>query len=157
MRRQLAPIAWLSLLGTAFAGAVTLRQYIAPTNVPGVFSCVGLKLWGLSPCPYGLAIFFVLAVISWTSWRGRHGLTRSAWWGLRIMSLVGVLFSGWVVWRELAAPALALGSYYWQTFQVARVPACAWGFVVFVMVAILAWRMPLPTDQADTPHRADTV
>lgn len=142
MRSKLVYIFWLSLVGTLFAGSVTLRQYIAPTNIPGVFSCVGLKLWGLSPCPYGLAIFLVLALVSWRAWRGKSGLTNTLFVLLRLFSLIGVLFSGWVVWRELLAPAVTLGSAYWDTFSVARVPACAWGFVVFVAVAVLCWLMP---------------
>jgi len=54
-----------------------------------------------------------------------------------------VAFSGWVGWRELVNPALTLGQAYWQTFSLAHVPACVWGFFVFLAVAILSWRLKL--------------
>jgi hypothetical protein len=131
----------LSLLGFLFAGAVTTRQFVSPATTPGVFSCVGLSIFGFSPCPYGVAIFGTLALVAATMLWGMPTSTKV--WVFRGVSLLGVAFSGWVVWREICVPALARGVSYWSTFSVARVPACAWGFLLFVAVAALAWRKTL--------------
>lgn len=131
--KKLKLIFILSLLGVAFATTVTLRQFIAPTNEPGLLSCVGLSILGLSPCPYGLTLFAILAFVSCLMiYKGKDLLI----W-LKIFSLIGVIFSGWVVWREICLPAIQKGPVFWETFSLARVPACAWGFIVFLIVLIL--------------------
>jgi len=130
---KLKTIFLLSLIGVLFAAAVTLRQQLAPATEPGVFSCVGLSIFGLSPCPYGLAFFMILTGLS-----GGMLYWHKSWLlGLKIVSVGGVLFSGWVVWRELCLPALQQGPTYWETFSLARVPACAWGFLVFAAIMVL--------------------
>jgi hypothetical protein len=140
----------LSLAGTLFAGSVTARQYISPAGEPGLFSCVGLSIFGLSPCPYGLALFISILVVSslmlWTN----LSFNRLLGW-LRLVTTAGVLFSGWVAWRELCAPALAMGAAYWETFSLARVPACVWGFFIFLVVAVLAWVAKPRVSQPVTP------
>lgn len=130
----------LSVLGTLFALTVTLRQAIAPTGEPGLLSCAGLSIWGLSPCPYGLALFTLAALLSGFS---LFKTQRSAQllWPLRLTATAGVLFSGWVAWRELCVPALALGRVYWETFSLARVPACVWGFFVFAAICSLSFKL----------------
>jgi len=126
----------LSILGTLFAVSVTARQYLAPTNEPGIFSCVGLKIFGLSPCPYGLAFFLLLAILSGSLLTKPLTLKAVRWF--QAAAVAGTIYAGWIVYRELVAPALALGSAWWDTFQLARVPACAWGFLVFIAVLVLA-------------------
>lgn len=138
MNKILRTLVILATIGTLFAGSVTARQYIRPTDVPGIFSCVGLSIWGLSPCPYGLALFMLILIVAVILLTGKIEIQKGLPY-LRISTVGGVLFSGWVVWRELGVPALTLGAYYWQTFSVARVPACAWGFIVFLAVAILSF------------------
>ncbi len=138
MRNTLRAIVILSFVGVLFAGSVTLRQYVSPASEPGLFSCVGLSIFGLSPCPYGLALFVLLLIISGLMLLGKTAPQKGLPW-LRLAGLGGVAFSGWVAWRELCAPALALGASYWDTFSAARVPACVWGFLVFLMVAVLSF------------------
>lgn len=138
MQKVLRAITILSFVGVLFAGSVTLRQYISPATEPGIFSCVGFKVLGLSPCPYGLALFVLLFLISALMLFNRLSEQKALPW-LRLTGVGGVAFSGWVVWRELGAPALALGASYWDTFSFARVPACAWGFLVFLAVGILVF------------------
>lgn len=141
MKKISVSIFILSVIGTLFAGSVTLRQYIAPATEPGIFSCVGFQIFGFSPCPYGLALFFILALLS--GWHLRVFVTHlKLVWPLRFFGIVGVIFSGWVGWRELVAPALALGPTYWEIFSIARVPACVWGFFVFLAVTVLTWNLP---------------
>lgn len=136
MPKLIKPIFYLSCLGTLFALVVTLRQYIAPASQPGIFSCVGFKIWGLSPCPYGLTLFALLFIISGLIISQR---LVSSWAGciLRFLAWGGVIFSGWVGWREIGLPLMAKGGYFWETFSLATVPACVWGFFVFLAVAIL--------------------
>ncbi|MBU1039265.1 hypothetical protein KKC17_03545 [Patescibacteria group bacterium] len=138
MNKILKSISCLSCLGTLFALTVTLRQYIAPANEPGIFSCVGLKIFGLSPCPFGLGFFALLLLSSLLALR-----QKSNWFSspktIRFFAWAGTLFSGWVAWREIGLPILIRGlSNYWQTFSLAQVPACVWGFFVFLAVAILS-------------------
>src|SRR5437870_5545815 len=92
----------LSLIGLLFAGFVTTKQFLAPSGVPGVFSCVGLSIFGLTPCPYGVGLFAALTALSALAlWRRS---TSALVWALRLVALLGVAFSGWVVWREICAP-----------------------------------------------------
>ncbi len=136
----------LSLVGLLFAGFVTTKQLIAPSSTPGVFSCVGLSIFGLSPCPYGLGLFAGLTVLTaLVLW---HTETVALVWSLRAVAMVGLAFSGWVVWREVCAPALARGPAYWASFSLARVPACAWGFLVFLAIGLLTWRLQPPPKPA---------
>ena len=143
-RAYLITVLILSILGTLFAASVTLRQAIAPATEPGLFSCVGLSILGLSPCPYGLGLFSILTLLS------AFMLYRQAVWllWLRLTAVIGVGFSGWVVWRELCLPAIQLGPVFWETFSLARVPACAWGFLVFLAVALLVF---LPRTRSLSP------
>lgn len=145
MSKPLKAIFYLSLLGTLFALTVTLRQYVAPTDQPGILSCVGLKIWGLSPCPYGLTLFFLLWLTAGLMlkrlWRGKLALIS-----LRLLAVGGVLFSGWVAWRELGLPLVAKGSYFWETFSLAAIPACVWGLAVFLAIAILAFSGQISRD-----------
>ncbi|MBI5465800.1 MAG: hypothetical protein HY974_00755 [Candidatus Kerfeldbacteria bacterium] len=134
----------LSIIGTLFAGTVTLRQYLAPATEPGIFSCVGFKVLGLSPCPYGLTFFLILAVLSGLMFYQGQKYFAKLLWPLRLVAWGGVIFSGWVGWRELVSPALTFGQTYWQTFALARVPACVWGLVVFLAVAILSLLLKPP-------------
>lgn len=140
MRKLLLAIFYLSTLGTLFAASVTVRQAVAPATQPGFFSCVGLSVFGLSPCPYGLGIFALLALMSGFVVWGSLSLSRAIW-PLRAVGLVGVVFSGWVVWREVCLPAITLGQLFWERFSLARVPACAWGFLVFIAVFVLSLRL----------------
>ncbi len=142
MPKLLYWVAALSTVGTFFAGTVTLRTLIAPASQPGLFSCVGLKVLGLSPCPFGLGLFALLAAYSWYLVKGTLG-TRSLL-TLRLIAAAGLTFSGWVAWRELFLPALTLGSRYWETFQLARVPACVWGFLVFLASFALTLNLEPP-------------
>lgn len=132
----------LSAIGTVFATSVTIKQFVAPATEPGIFSCVGLSIWGLSPCPYGLAIFTLLTLTSiYLIYKPNGPLCL-----LRFFSVLGVVFSGWVVWRELCLPAIELGRDFWETFSIARVPACAWGFVFFLAVFIIQWFVKKPVE-----------
>ena len=131
----------LAIVGAIFAGAVTARQLIAPATEPGIFSCVGLSIFGLSPCPYGLTLFLLLSVISGLMvWRQ---LSWHRW--LQLVAAVGVGFSGWVVWRELCLPLIQGGPVFWESFSLARVPACAWGFIVFLVIFIITLTLRQPT------------
>jgi hypothetical protein len=123
----------LSVAGSLFAATVTARQFLAPTGQPGILSCVGLSIFGLTPCPYGLTLFLLLTIFSGLILYRRLKL----WLSLKLISLVGVLFSGWVVWREICLPAIQLGPVFWEQFAVSRIPACAWGFLVFLAIFIL--------------------
>ncbi len=134
--RILKTIFYLSLLGTVFANAVTIRGLIAPATTPGIFSCVGLKILGWSPCPYGLTLFTLLLIISGLIISGRL-LLSTYYWLLLGVAWLGVAFSAWVGYRELILPGLARGIEYWQNFNPWLVPACVWGFLVFLIVAIL--------------------
>jgi len=131
----------LSTIGTLFAGTVTTKQIVAPATEPGLLSCVGLSILGLSPCPYGLALFIILAVLSGLMLYRQMKLTL---W-LKLSSIIGVVFSGWVVWRELCLPAIQKGPLFWETFSLARVPACAWGFLVFLAVLWLCFNLKRPS------------
>jgi len=141
MNKTLKTIFILSVIGTLFALTVTLRQYLAPTNEPGLLSCVGLKIFGLSPCPYGLTFFILLTLSS------RAALLGSTKWfsqplSLRLLALAGATLAGWVGWREIGLPWLLRGQDFLLTFSLAKVTACVWGFFVFLAVAILSlsWR-----------------
>ncbi len=132
----------LSLVGTLFALTVTLRQYISPATEPGFFSCVGLKILGLSPCPYGLAIFALLLLSSLLAWQNFNNWLSSNW-SIKILAWAGTLFAGWVGWREIGLPMMIRGfSDWWQTFSLATVPACVWGFFVFLAAAIISLSLP---------------
>ncbi|MFZ5391422.1 MAG: hypothetical protein ACOZAJ_04080 [Patescibacteria group bacterium] len=135
---KLKSIFILSLIGTLFALTVTIKQYIAPATEPGLFSCVGLTILGLSPCPFGLALFALLLLSSLMAWRG---LTN--WFSntltIKILAWAGTLFAGWVGWREIGLPMLIRGfNDYWATFSLAAVPACVWGFFVFLAAAVIS-------------------
>ena len=134
---QLKAIFYLSVLGTAFASIVTWRSVIAPSSTHGIFSCVGLKVLGWSPCPYGLTIFTLLTVLSGLIISGHLLITTKNYWLFNGVAWLGVVFAGWVGYRELILPALARGNDYWQNFNPWAVPACVWGFFVFLAVAIL--------------------
>lgn len=127
----------LAIVGTIFASLVTARQFISPATEPGVFSCVGLSIYGLSPCPYGLTIYIFITLISGLILYKQKELIN---W-LRLISFGGVIFSGWVAWREICLPALQKGPLFWETFSIARVPACVWGFFVFVIIFILSLQL----------------
>lgn len=131
----------LGALGTLFAGGVTLRSYIAPATEPGIFSCVGFKVFGYSPCPYGLTLFFLITLLAALMWKIPNLYPRLRT-PLLVLAIVGVLFSGWVAWREIGLPAVTLGNVFWQSFSLAKVPACAWGFVVFVLTLGLVCKLP---------------
>lgn len=134
----------LALAGTAFATVVSLRQWLAPTTEPGILSCVGLSILGLSPCPYGLGLFLLLTIIS-----GLMIYQHKNWLKfLRLTAVAGVIFSGWVVWRELCLPAIQAGPVFWENFSLLNIPACAWGFLVFVSILILAYQLK-PTHQSN--------
>jgi|GEM_PF-2509042 hypothetical protein len=141
MARLLKSTFILSVIGTLFAGSVTLRAYISPATEPGIFSCVGFKIFGWSPCPYGLAIFLALAIISGLMFYRPQIYYFKFLALLKGLALIGVAFSGWVGWRELVNPALTLGQSYWESFSIGQVPACVWGFLVFLAVGILSWRL----------------
>lgn len=126
----------LSVIGILFAGGVMLRGYLAPTTEPGIFSCVGFTILGYSPCPFGLAFFLLIAI---TSGLMLLNIFFQRWLlcATKIFSIGGIIFSGWVGWRELGLPLLIKGSYFWDTFSVATIPACVWGFLVFLAVGII--------------------
>ena len=107
MRKLLYWTATLATLGSAFAGFVTLRTFIAPATQPGLFSCVGLKVLGTSPCPFGLGLFALLAGYSW--YLVAATLNQNRLLVLRLIATAGLAFSGWIASRELALPALTLG------------------------------------------------
>lgn len=137
MNSKLKIIFSLAIVGFIFATSVTIRQFIAPATQPGIFSCVGLSIFGLTPCPYGVAIFFLIALSSGLLLFNKIINLFS----LRLFSFVGVIFSGWVVWREICLPALQLGPVFWETFSISRVPACAWGFIIYVVIFILQFSL----------------
>ncbi len=126
----------LSVIGTLFAGSVMLRGYFAPTTEPGIFSCVGFTVLGYSPCPFGLGFFLLMSI---TSGLILLNIFYHRWLLLatKLLSLGGILFSGWVAWRELGLPMIIKGAYFWETFRIATVPACVWGFLVFLAVGII--------------------
>lgn len=130
----------LSVIGALFAGSVMLRGYLAPTNEPGIFSCVGFTIFGYSPCPYGLAFFFLMSI---TSGLILLNIFYHRWLliATKILSLGGILFSGWVAWRELGLPMITKGSYFWDAFSVGSIPACVWGFIVFMAIGIIIIRV----------------
>ncbi len=127
-------IFYLSVTGVIFAAIVTIRQIIAPATEPGIFSCVGLSILGLTPCPYGLTLFILLAILSGLMLKKQ---TKLLIW-LKLTAVIGVIFSGWVSWRELCLPAIQKGPVFWETFALTRVSSCVWGFLIFLVIMLLA-------------------
>lgn len=52
-----------------------------------------------------------------------------------ILAICGVLFSGYLSYTELFASTCALGSCISTVFSI---PACVYGFVMYLIVAIVA-------------------
>lgn len=63
MKRALQLILVISLIGVAFSGTLTYREYASQGGSCTPFAAPG-TLFGYPPCVYGLVMYIVLAVIA---------------------------------------------------------------------------------------------
>lgn len=64
MKRSLQIVFAIALMGIAFSGALTLREFT--TNTGGGCSALGRPgtIFGLPPCVYGLVMYTIVAIVS---------------------------------------------------------------------------------------------
>ena len=64
MKRALQVVFAIALMGMAFSGALTLREYTSTTG--GGCSALGRpgSIFGFPPCVYGLVMYTIVAVVS---------------------------------------------------------------------------------------------
>jgi uncharacterized membrane protein len=122
----------LSIAGTLFAGTLAYRKYVQ--NVCSFRESCPIFL-GQPVCIYGFIIFLALLVLSLLVYRLQKPAFAIA---LLVVSMVGVLFSGYFAIQEVFFTLWPIGGY------TLVLPSCVWGFVVFVAVFVLnifAYRM----------------
>lgn len=117
--------------GVLFAGYLTLTRLltgICPFKEPCPY------FLGYPACWYGLAMFILLFVVSLLGVIGWYEGKRRLL-ALLFVSGVGIVFSGSFVIREII---LAI-QYGWPQYTL-LLPTCAYGFVVYTALFILAHR-----------------
>ncbi|MFZ1626746.1 MAG: hypothetical protein WAT81_03025 [Candidatus Moraniibacteriota bacterium] len=118
----------LSLAGVLFAGYLSVTKIISgacPFREPCVF------FLGYPTCWYGLGLFTLLFLASLAGLMGRAD-TR---WFIRFVAVLGVLFAGTFVSREI----LSAFRYGWPQYTL-LLPTCAYGLVFYILVFVAAHR-----------------
>lgn len=139
-----------SLLGVLFSGYLSYNRYFGAAGcAQGFFSCAGngrpVLIIGQPTCIYGFAMFLVIAILTILAIRSTQpkSLINSSF----VLGLIGVLFSIGVASYELWGIDLAFN----------QLPACVYGFFIFLGIFIASWiarkqvDAPLPPTEASTP------
>jgi len=127
MRRNLLKTTlYLSIAGVLFAGYLTVSKMLTGICSFGE-SCP--FLWNHPICIYGLIIFFTIMLSTIALLIApADKLAKKL---LIVMSVVGVLFSGFYSYKEIFNPIC--GNYCHYQLGL---PTCIYGFVVFVAVFV---------------------
>jgi uncharacterized membrane protein len=123
-------ILYLSIAGVLFAGYLTLSKLLVGTCAFGE-SCP--FLFGYPVCIYGLMIFSTIMIS--TIALLLHPADKIARNMLWIMSILGVVFSGYYAFQEIFNPICGNACVY----QLG-LPTCVYGFIVFLAVLVFVVR-----------------
>ncbi len=124
---HMSAIAFLSLLGSLFAGYLSYKKFFAGTCALTEGCSYFL---GQPTCFYGFVLFFLIFIMAFTSMVSRGHFSSA----IRLFSVVGVLFSGYFALYELFfAPLNLLNGAVFALL----LPSCVYGLVLFLVIWIL--------------------
>lgn len=117
----------------AFAGS-TFAGYLSYVKLATGSCALGQTcpfVLGYPACLYGFALFVTMLVLSLLGWTGSLRL-RTAIRGVRVVSIVGLLFSVWLIVGEASTGTLIGGSL--------GVSSCVYGFVMYAALLQISHR-----------------
>lgn len=131
MQNKLNTILALSVAGTLFAGYLSSGKFFSDTCILDT-SCS--YFFGYPTCYYGFVMYvamllFTLLALMTLKYQ-KHALL-----GVFGVSIAGILFSGYYSIIEIL-PMFKTGIVY-----ALGLPTCAYGLVVYVAIAVLAYKM----------------
>lgn len=120
-----------SLAGIAFSGYQSAVKFFSQTCA--LNECP--YFWGYPACYFGFGLFLTLGLLASFAVMSRP-VSRTALWGVLLVSALGILFAGRFTILELPVLfARGFGAY------VLGLPTCAWGLLMFMGAFTCAARL----------------
>jgi len=132
MRRKpsLITLIALSIVGILFSGYLSYQNYFSDGCSETLFSCGGddaVLIFGQPTCIYGLGMYMVVLILSVLALvrDSKRPLQKAIF----VLGLIGVLFAG----------SLSVYELFVQDKELASLPACVYGFFIYLAIFIVAW------------------
>ena len=131
MRRKasLITILVIAIAGIIFSGYLSYHTLFAEGCSEAIISCGGsdpIEIFGLPTCVYGFFMYLVLIILTITTiLRDKKRALQKT---LLVIGIAGLLFSGYLSVYEL----------FFQGTEFTELPACVYGFVMYLGIVIVA-------------------
>ncbi|XOU94642.1 MAG: vitamin K epoxide reductase family protein [Candidatus Kerfeldbacteria bacterium] len=131
MRRKasLITILVIAIAGIIFSGYLSYYTLFAEGCSEAIISCGGsdsVEIFGLPTCVYGFFMYLVVIILTIiTLLRDKKRCLQKA---ILIIGIAGLLFSGYLSVYEL----------FFQNTEFTELPACVYGFVMYLGIVIVA-------------------
>ncbi|MFH1207583.1 MAG: vitamin K epoxide reductase family protein [Patescibacteria group bacterium] len=128
MRSALVVVLVVAIGGIIFSGYLSYYNLWGPGCSEAIISCgpKPIEIFGLPQCIYGFFMYAIVAVLSVAAMAKNNSRAVTKW--ILGISIFGLLFAGFLAVYEL----------FFQTAASVGVPACVYGFFLYLLAVIFA-------------------
>lgn len=129
-RSSLITILVIAIAGIIFSGYLSYYSLFTDGCSEAIISCGGaepVEIFGLPTCVYGFFMYLVVIILSIMALvkDKKRPLQKTIF----IIAIIGVLFSG----------SLSVYELFFQGTEFTELPACVYGFIMYLGIFIVAW------------------
>ncbi|MFA6553365.1 MAG: hypothetical protein WCT27_02980 [Patescibacteria group bacterium] len=128
MKTALIAVLAVAIGGIIFSGYLSYYNIWGPGCSQAIISCgpKPLKIFGLPQCIYGFFMYLIVAILSVVAIIKNNSRSVTKW--VMGISIFGLLFAGFLAVYEL----------FFQTSASVGVPACVYGFFLYLLAVIFS-------------------